>query len=367
MKAWALAILLVAAALGGCISNANGGNGITAKEAFQRAQPTVQGWQADARLDGLAAPETSLEEFARNFTQDSEEGFPPPVPDANIGDGRATAWALQYRSVASNQTLGVLVYENGTVLSHVVEEGVDNDAPVDVAAWQVDSPRALEIAKGEANFSRALGAPNASLIEAMGGEGASDDGSSSDPTWVLIVVGSEFSMVLVNARTGERTVMPGFGFGFGGGMPPPSQGSNVTGPSRGPTFPPCFPFCGGNASSEPISYHFEGDLDASQPGDDQPFQVNAGHALIHAELTWTSQVPTDTVELALGSGGFFGLPGGDTPPEREERGDHRYMAEWASEGEGEYTAALSLKTAAPVGPPAAFGVQAHYVLDIVVS
>lgn len=316
----ALALLLAAAVLAGCTGSPFGGGAFTAKEAQGQGDPHARQWRADAVLAGLVGPEARQgSEFLGNESSDWPGA---PQPDGNVGDGRLPQWFLHYVSPQTGASLGVVVYANGTVVSHE-DRGGDRDGPL--GEWSVDSPQAVQVAMQDANFSAAVRASDGGALYALGpGEGGA-------PFWIL-TAGSEGAgtgaIVFVNARTGERLNVPF----FGGGFPLPG-----------------FPFSGGPGSGDtrgcnPSSSNAEGTLGFQMPQAELPFEVQEGCSTIEADLEWDGTLPTDRVTLEVRD------PSGTALGAMQEDGtDTSYAATYPARGPGTYTAVVTLASEAPAG------------------
>lgn len=321
-----LAFVLTASVLAGCTSPLGGGGDMTAKEAEGRAAQRAREWRGDAVLVGVATVEAGP--GAASFLgSGNASGWPvSPAPDGNVGDGRAPQWFFQYHSAAANRTYGVAVFRNGTLLADEDRGGGDREGPI--ANWNIDSPRAAEIALQDANFSAAARASDGGIVYALGA------GDQPDPIWAL-TTGSERAatggFALINARTGERLPFPSFGFGSG------------------------FPF-GGDAfrRCDPDVQEAEGSLDAQDDTAEYPFTVDPGCDQVELELEWEGTLPTDRVAVRLER------DGAELEPEASDEGDGSYAATY-DVAPGEHRAVVRLAGSAPVG------VQASYRLTITVS
>lgn len=323
----AAALVLATLLLAGCTSNPFGGPvELTAREAAALAQPRAQQWHGDAVLGGLVGFEAGANSnFTKNFS-DTGGNISQPAPDSRVADGRAPLWLAIYHSPSANRSLGVAVHGNGTLETQESEPDGDSKH-LDMAAWQVDSPRAVEIALQDANFSAAAKASDGGLVAALGmGDTSGNASEARDPFWFL-TAGSEATrmgaFVLVNARTGERS-----NFSF------PGMGNLTFGPG-GWT---------GGGGGEARSYNFQGALTATQREGSHPFPVRADDLGIVASVTYGGQGPTDsvTIELQDASGQVL------EPENSSGSGRGTYTASYETRAPGSYKVVARLASQAPV-------------------
>lgn len=305
----ALALLLLLPLLAGCTGSPLGGGELTAKEAASRGADRARQWQADAVLAAV----WTLEAPAGSPLFRGEADFSaalPPVPDRSIGDGRTAVWWLQYRSPSTNSSLDVAVAANGTVLA---DDAKDSPRDAALQGWEVDSPRAIEVAMQNATFAQAVRAPGAGLTYALGG-GSPD---STDPHWFLMagVNESPGGMMLVNARTAEPRPLPDFG--------------------------PGFPFGSGLGGCRVATETVSGTLDPQVPSASHPFMVDPGCGSAVVDLEWQGTLPTDRVALSVERGSE------ELQPEEETPGNSSYAARYATRAGG-HEARVELASDGPV-------------------
>lgn len=358
MKALAV-VALLAVALSGCISASD--VGLTAKEAAAKALPKAQAWHADAVLVGLGTFE-SRELGNRTEGYGTAPFNATVLSDPQPGDGRSRAWGLAYWSAGANRSLAVVVYGNGSVLS---DETKDHSDQQPVSLWEVDSPRAMDIAKTEANFSAVVQDPRAEVAMGMGmGDRGQGGGfAAGDPVWGIMAFvrgARSFAGVVVDARTGEHLAMPmgpWFGGDFGDLGAGSGYGSGCCGGMGGST--------GANATS-PRHYSFQGTVDPTNaPTAEHPFEVGPGHRTIEAQFRFQGALPTDGASLTVldpegneieAPGSQGAVPGGS--------GNGSADVTYAADGPGTYTAVVAYTTSTPVALPA--GAQTSYTLGITV-
>ncbi|MCA1813435.1 MAG: hypothetical protein LC624_05735 [Halobacteriales archaeon] len=307
------ATLALTLLLAGCVTS--GGGEMTAKEAQGKADGAARAWHGDAVFVGIGT-------YEGNATPEMRRGLGNVTlaADAVLGDGRAPQWVATYASSSAKHEAAIVVYGNGTT-AIVEDHGLPgNDTLKAAGAWSIDSPRAVEIARGDANFSDIAGAPGAAIVEGVGG---SDGGNV---TWFLgAFAGTRFAGVLVDANTGERHALPSFG-GFPAAFGTP-----------------------GAPGSAPKSYNFQGQLDATRPTASHPFDVREGAQTLQVSFQSSGTLPTDQVTYELrdahdavlqpkNGGGAPGFPGG------------RPNDVFDATGPGSYKLVATLGSSAPPAP-----------------
>lgn len=280
-SAAALALVLLLPLVAGCIG---GGEGFTAKEARDRAQTRAREWQADAEFIGLGGFETA------NTTM-LQGGLFAGGPDADVGDGRAAAWAVAYRSVAANQSLVVLAFANGTLLADDAQLW-DGSASGQVLRWDVDSPRATEVARSHPDVAALLEQDDAGFGLAL-----ASPNDVSDPIWQFFAASGQAGRMAqgtINARTGELLQV---------------SVQNMTW-SDGPNFEP-------PEWAEARQYEFSGRVTPGEPEAIETFEVLEAHQVIEFQFNAQGRLPSDRAAWRLlgpdgeelgSTGGFFGNP-----------------------------------------------------------
>jgi hypothetical protein len=314
------AVLLLSLLLAGCATL--GGGEMTAKEAQGKADARARAWQADAVFRGLGTFEGNLTPEMRRSAENVTL-----LSDSVVGDGKAPQWIVSYASPSAHRELRLVVYGNGT---SVVTEDVPirgNGTIGAAPAWSIDSPRALELARSDKNVSEVLATPGAGVTEAVGGE------PGENATWFLgAFAGTRFAGVLVDANSGALMPLPSY--------------QNPFSPDFG-------------ASVAPTTYTFSGNLDATKPSEEDPFEVSASRHSLQVSFTDTSTVPTDQVTYKVldTKGQALTKMGGSMPGMTMGNGDT-----YATTGPGTYKLVATLSSSAPPAPP----VQGSYTATVTV-
>lgn len=281
-SAAALALVLLLPLVAGCIG---GAEGLTAKEAAARAEERAREWQADAQLIGLGGFETA------NATMLQGSPF-AGAPDADVGDGRAAAWGVAYRSAAANQSLVVIAFANGTILADDAQPWDSNEAGR-VQRWDVDSPRAGEVARGHPEVAEVLRQDDASFGLAL-----ASPNNVSDPVWQFFAVSgaaAKMAQGTINARTGELLQV---------------NVQNVTWGRDGMSFE-------SPDWAQPRQYEFSGRVTPGEPQAIETFEVLEAHQAIEFQFNAQGRLPSDRAAWRLlgpdgeelgSTGGFFGNP-----------------------------------------------------------
>lgn len=176
---------------------------LTAKEAVEQAQASVDAWDEDAELLVMAGFEGGAESQAVQRQQQEEEhgvddGFPvqeDPLP----GDGRAPQWVVMF--LADDQTRTVRVNSEDTSW---MDDGGQRTGPgaQPVANWSLDSTDAIEQAReAKPGLDQLLAARDVSVFLTLSG---TQDGAQ----WRVQVTShsvGEHRTLFVDAETGEVT------------------------------------------------------------------------------------------------------------------------------------------------------------------
>lgn len=296
------ALLLLVPLAAGCVNLSDAG--FTAKDAMGKAEPRAHAWHADAVLVGLGAVEVSPAANASNAAfSGGFHGLPLPR-DAKVGDGRAPVWALVFASPSANRTLEMLVFPNGTVLADD-SRGASEDR---VTGWDVDSPKAIEVAKRDPGIAAILQAPDAMLFEGLGAA----DNAASDPVWGFFMRSAQLH------RSGRAAV------GAHSGDLLAAATQNDTG-DMGFAEPP-----------KPSSFNFRGDVGPTDPTHRHPFSVEDGQTAIMMEYSVNGNLPTDGAQVKL-----LGPDGQQLTP----RNDNNGFAGMGGSGSGSGTVQFDAKGA----------------------
>lgn len=201
------AALLLSLALAGCMGGPHfesaGVDEVSARENLDLATRAAHGWDAHARLVGVAGGENG----------EGDEDFPA---DPHVGDGLAVLWTYVFQNNES-QTRAFEVSADGTVVSKNESEAIQDygafaggyaaayqsyrasQTPKGeaLADWSVDSDDALDAALDNATFKAAARQANATLAMGLGNTGVPN-------AWVLAAQGEEATVIaVVNATSGE--------------------------------------------------------------------------------------------------------------------------------------------------------------------
>lgn len=132
--------------------------------------------------------------------------------DPNVGDGRAEFWVYAFVAEGRQEAFFVVVDRDGQVIDTGTAERDADMVPV--GPWNVDSDRALEIAKdNNQGIEEGLDSENFGLMMALGRRNTSEHAK-----WLVVGGGGDSSgggggIVIIDAVTGEVLMSEG---GFGG-------------------------------------------------------------------------------------------------------------------------------------------------------
>lgn len=133
--------------------------------------------------------------------------------DPNVGDGRAEFWVYTFVAEGRDEKFIIVVDQDGEVLHNGTETREDEDVPV--GTWNVDSDRALQIAKdNNEGIRRGTDSDNFGLVMVLDREPDQDHAR-----WLVVGGGGDASgggggIVVIDAVTGEVESSQG---GFSGG------------------------------------------------------------------------------------------------------------------------------------------------------
>lgn len=129
------------------------------------------------------------------------------LQDERIGDGGAPVWTYEYQT--DNETITVVVNEDGEIVHKEREEGADEDAAA-IEDWQVSSIEAVDIIQDN-NDSWTVG------DDGMAFYNLERDDEDADPVWTMaeLVEDEGFMWARVNATTGAYLGAGTFDFDFG--------------------------------------------------------------------------------------------------------------------------------------------------------
>lgn len=259
----ALGLVLAIAGVSGCIEamsflSSEDGE-VTAMENRDLADSAAQAWSPDAKLMAVFAFENA------NVT----DQFPS---DPTPGNGRAPMWLYAYAGGESgdeHRAFQVAADGQVQVLNDSMMGAPKVGEPVD--SWQIDSDRAVEIARANASFETIASQEGAVLMEALGAE----EGMS---VWAVMAgtpTGQAFA--LVDAVNGGLILAEVFEMDFD--LPPmPMWGAQ------------------GSWSGPQLEMHEEGSVDASAPMMEYPFTLGRADTA-HLELAYEKMLPLDAIDF----------------------------------------------------------------------
>lgn len=251
-RSWSLvALVLLTAVVAGCAGEPSeqGPSPISAREAFQTAQETVEAWNEGAELLAVSGFEGGEQSPAvqrqREQPENDQDAFQVRA-DSFPGDGRAPQWVMVF--MAENQTRSILATGDE---ARWMDEGARGASPgaQTIDAWPIDSTDAVDRAlEAEEGFDELLAARDVSVFLTLG--------SGSQGTQWRIQAQShqegEQALVLVHAETGE-----------------------VNNRSQ--------------AQSNPRIERFEGTLDKQARNATHPIEIGANRARAAVELSWDGE------------------------------------------------------------------------------
>ena len=202
--ALALAALVSATVLAGCIGSA----AATAMETRSEADAAAQRWSPGAQLAQVVGVEGSLNlaaiaSYMSGAAAYSGGDYERASSDEDVGDGRAEVWGYRYISSAKPKAYVVIVDREGNVLKES-EETRSSDFATPVGAWSVDSDAALAIAKEKNDALRSgVTAENFGFVALL-----RQDSATANPTWIVAGGGGSLNgagggFVEIDAVTGK--------------------------------------------------------------------------------------------------------------------------------------------------------------------
>jgi hypothetical protein len=195
-----IGLMLAMTGFAGCIEAisflSTGDDEITAGENRDLADNAAAAWNPDAKLMGVFALENA----------NTTDMFPS---DPDVGNGKAVLWFYGYAAKNGTEARAFQVSAAGEVQAMNESLGeVPTDVGEPIGAWEIDSDRAVEIARGNASFNSFAAAENTSMMEALGAE----DGMT---VWA-IMAGSETgqAIAIIDALTGDIIMVEVFKLDF---------------------------------------------------------------------------------------------------------------------------------------------------------
>lgn len=191
-----LGLMVVVAGFAGCLeaismlSNSEGE--VTAAQNRDLADAAASAWASDAQLVAVFAFEQT------NMTPE----FPS---DPAIGNGKAPLWIYGYKGMNGSEARAFQVTADGAVQAMNDSSGMDvPDVGEAVSGWQIDSDKAVEIARANATFEAMASREGASMIEALG----SEDGVT---VWAIMAGAQDGQAVaIVDAMEGALIAVESF-------------------------------------------------------------------------------------------------------------------------------------------------------------
>lgn len=259
----ALGLVLAIAGVSGCIEamsflSSEDGE-VTAMENRDLADSAAQAWSPDAKLMAVFAFENA------NVT----DQFPS---DPTPGNGRAPMWLYAYAGgEGGDEHRAFQVSADGQV--QVLNDSMMGAPQVGepIESWQVDSDRAVEIARANATFESVASQQGAVLMEALGAE----EGMS---VWAVMAgTPTGQAIAVIDAINGGLIIAQSFEMDFD--LPPmPMWG--VQGSWSGPQ----------------VEMHEAGTVDGGEPMMEYAFSL-ARADTAHLELAYDKTLPVDAIDF----------------------------------------------------------------------
>lgn len=181
MRAVPVLLILVATALAGCSDSAPAG--ATARELLATADAEAQAWNPAATLVAVQAVE--LHEAMEDEGEDDDPFFTAANrADPAVGNGRAAAWAYEYKRSDSDERFQVVVDEDGKAQTSAGGDGDDSPFGGEpIGSWRVDSDQVARTLRREASdFSQRAADEDAIVLWTLGRENA-----TADAVWATVV------------------------------------------------------------------------------------------------------------------------------------------------------------------------------------
>lgn len=170
---------------------------LSATQALDEAEPTVDRWNAEAQLLIASAFEGSEENPTVQRRRSTGNGSFPVVADPLPGDGRAMQWVIVYLAANESRTLRV-TSDQATWMAKQPRKAGPGARPI--ASFAIDSTEAVQRAANESiTFSELQGAGDLGVFLTLGS-------GSRGPQWQIHAKSqslNQATMLFVDAETGE--------------------------------------------------------------------------------------------------------------------------------------------------------------------